>query len=457
MDLHLALDPALGRRHAVEDALRASIRAGTLVPGARLPSSRALAAELGLARATVVGAYEQLISEGYLSARHGSGTRVASARSQPASPTRAKAAAPRLVADFRPGEPDLSLFPRSEWLAAVRTALRAASTDTLGYGDPRGSIHLREALASYLGRTRAVAADPGRIFVFSGFADALATLARVLARVDGRTVVVEEPCLPLHPTAIERAGASVHPVAVDQDGLVVDELSGLDAGSVLTAPAHQYPLGVTLTAERRSALVEWARAVDGWIVEDDYDGEFRYDRQPVGSLQGLAPDRVVYAGSASKSIAPGIGIGWLVVPAPLVDPLADHLRLHITTSPIAQAALAHFIEAGRLDHHLRRMRPLYRRRRDRLVAMLASSAPHLAITGIAAGLHVTALGMSATQEADVAARADAARIGVLRLGVHYRGAPTATGLVIGYSRPAEHAFSRSLERLSAFLQSIRAD
>lgn len=452
-DLHLDLDPGVGRRRALEDALRGAIRSGMLLPGTRLPSSRTLAVDLGLARATVVSAYDQLVAEGYLAARHGSGTRVASLPSQTTAGAAVASAGPRYAADFRPGEPDLTLFPRAGWATALGHVLRSADTETFGYGDPRGSLVLRQALAAYLGRARAVVADADRLFVFSGFSDAVSALTAMLGDIDGRPVAVEEPCLPMHRAAVARGGTPVRSVAVDSiTGFDVDALIATDAGTVLTTPAHQYPLGSTLSPRRRLALVDWARARDAWIIEDDYDGEFRYDRQPVGALQGLAPDRVIYAGSASKSLAPGVALGWLVVPSPLVNPLVDRLRLRVTTSVIEQAAFAHFLQTGGFDRHLRRTRAIYRRRRHELLAMLEADAPQLAVVGVPAGLHVTAEVDTQDQERAMRGAAEAASVAVLPLSFHYVTTPSRSGLVIGYTRPAEHAFPAALRRLRKVLR-----
>lgn len=448
-DLHLDIDFSLGRREGLEAALRRAIRTGTLVAGTRVPSSRNLALALGVARATVVSAYEQLVAEGYLAAQHGSATRVASLPIAEVSATGAARPADTTRADFRPGEPDLTSFPRAAWASTARAVLREAPASMFAYGDAPGLPELRATLASYLGRSRAVVATPERVFVFSGFADACAALVRVIARSDHRPIAVEEPCLPWHRTAIERE-APVVGVRVDDEGLRADEVAASGAGALLVTPAHQYPLGVTLAAARRAALVEWARDSGAWIIEDDYDGEFRYNRQPVGALQGLAPDRVVYAGTASKSIAPGVGIGWLVVPAPLVEPLRELLHQRVATSIIEQAVLARFIDEGRLDRHLRRMRLVYRRRRQELLSVL-HDAPGFAVHGIAAGLHVTARVESAARERELMEQATASSVSLFPLSYHYRTAQREPGFVFGFTRPPEHAWAGSLRRLRTVL------
>ena len=449
-DIHLDIDPALGRRRGVEEALRAAIRARTLLPGTRLPSSRTLAQELGVARSTVVAAYEQLAAEGYLDARHGSGTRVGARIFSEGSARGSPTVAPAVIADFRPGEPDLTSFPRAEWAAAARSVLSESPASTFAYGDAGGLADLRASLAAYLGRSRAVSASPERVFIFSGFSDALATLARTLCRTDGRPFAVEDPSLPWHRRSIEHAGGSVHDVPLDGDGVIVEALAPIGACAVLTTPAHQYPLGGTMSAVRRTELVAWARDVNGWIIEDDYDGEFRYDRQPVGSLQGLAPDRVIYAGTASKAIAPGVGIGWLVVPPELVEPLREVVFQRVTTSTIEQAILARFIASGRLDRHVRRMRLQYRRRREELLAVI-DRAPMLSVQGIAAGLHLTAQISSLSAERELGSQAKAASVALFPLSLHYRSAAAVPGFVIGFTRPPAHGWAGALRALRRVL------
>jgi GntR family transcriptional regulator / MocR family aminotransferase len=453
VDLVLDIPPGEGRRAGLEDALRRAVRSGRLPAGTRLPSSRALATDLGCARATVVAAYEQLVVEGYLEARRGSGTVVAPVRVETSagpSPRRARAAGPAV--DLRPGEPDRSSFPRAQWARSLRRVLEHAPDDLLAYGDPLGLPVLRQALVTYLARSRAVAATPEQVVVGRGFTSELGLLARTLVRGGVGTLAVEEAGLPFHHRVARDHGLRIAPVPVDAEGLVVDHLDAVGAGAVLVTPAHQYPLGMTLSPSRRSALLRWARAREAWIVEDDYDGEFRFDRQPVGALQGLDPERVVYAGTTSKSLAAGLRLSWLVLPRPLVDPLLEAHGWPGSVSALEQAALADLIGTGRLDRHVRRVRARYRERRDALVAALAVAAPWLSPTGVAAGLHVSALfdgGPDA--ERRLVQEAAARSIGLMGLGPHWVGPPRATGLVIGYSRPPAHGYRSALDRLTTFL------
>jgi GntR family transcriptional regulator/MocR family aminotransferase len=448
-ELFLDVDPALRRAAAIERALRGAIAAGRLAPGTRLPSSRVLAVELGCARATVVAVYEQLVAEGYLTAKPGSGTTVGRVGA-PGSVDRSAAgdgAVP--FTELIPGEPDPSSFPRAAWLASLRRVLRTSPDDLFGYGDHRGRAEVRHALASYLARSRAVVTDPSRVVVFGGFASALSVLAATFHRLGIERVAFEDPCLPPHARAIAGAGPCLVPIAVDDDGIRASELS--DEGAVVCTPAHQYPMGVLLSPARRAALVEWARGRDAWIVEDDYDGEFRYDRRAIGAMQGLDPDRIIYGGTASKSLAPGLGLAWLVLPPTLVDPVLETKRLRrLAVSTIDQAALADFITSGGLDRHIRTQRLAYRRRRDDLVRLLADRAPWLDVTGISAGLHVTALLRDRDERAviEAAARRSVALFGI---GDHCVGAPRQEGLVIGYSRSPAHAFPAALDRLAGVL------
>lgn len=445
LDLSLDLDPNLGRRAALEDALRRAVGAGRLAAGTRLPSTRALASELGLARATVVGAFEQLVAEGYLAAQHGSGTVVAEVGRPTLPPDATAASRPALLRDLLPGEPDHGSFPRAQWSAAVRRVLATSPDDLFAYDDHRGSPALRAALASYLARTRAVVTDPARIVVFGGYGAALALLAATFHRLGITRVAMEDPCLPPHARVVAAGGPQVVPIQVDERGMRVQDLD--DEGAAVCTPTHQFPMGVALAPARRTALVAWAREAGAWIVEDDYDGEFRYDRQPVGALQGLDPDRVIYAGTASKSLAPGLGIAWMVLPPALVEPVIETKRLRRpAVSTIEQAALADFIERGTLDRHVRRMRTTYRRRRDALLDVLR---PHFDVVGPAAGLHLTAL---TDREDELRERAASRSIALFGIGDHVIGEQTQRGLVIGYSRSPAHAFPAALERLASVLE-----
>jgi GntR family transcriptional regulator/MocR family aminotransferase len=449
-DLHLDLAGGRGRA-ALERALRDAVQTGRLHPGTRLPSSRALAHDLGIARNTVVEAYGQLVAEGWLTAVTGSGTRVAERVVHAVPPAATVPASHPVRYDLRPGYPDLSTFPRAAWLSAARRAVNAAPADAFGYGDPRGRPELRHALAGYLSRTRGVRADAGRIVVCTGFTQALALLCEVLAGRGAATVAVEAYGHRSHRQLVAAHGLRVRETAVDAQGVVVDGFGAADAA--LLTPAHQFPLGMALAPGRRTSAVRWADARGTLLVEDDYDGEFRYDRQAVGAMQALAPNRVAYAGTASKTLAPGVRLGWLVPPPDLLDDVvAAKARADRRTGTLDQLTLAEFIGSGGYDRHVRRCRLLYRRRRDRLVALLRERAPHVRVTGLAAGMHaVLELPPESTVD-DVVARALSRGLAVQGLdsfGTVHSGQPPA--LVIGYGTPPAHAFTAALARLAAVL------
>ncbi|MEU9305195.1 PLP-dependent aminotransferase family protein [Streptomyces sp. NPDC048269] len=454
-DLHLDLSAGRGLRAGLVEALREAARSGRLAPGTRLPSSRSFAIDLGIARNTVAEAYAELVAEGWLTARQGSGTRVA----ERARPRRAAAAAPvRRPArqgpaySLRPGSPDLGAFPRAAWLSAARRALTDAPNEAFGYGiDGRGRPELREALTGYLARARGVYADPDRIVLCGGFAHALTLLARVLRARRVREVAVEGYGLDVHRNLLTAAGLRTPPLGVDGEGARTDEL-GAGPGAVLLTPAHQFPTGAALTPARRAAAVDWARTTGGLILEDDYDGEFRYDRQPVGALQGLDPDRVVYLGTASKSLAPGLRMGWMVVPPGLVDEvLAVKGMSDRTSGALDQLTLAEFITSGAYDRHVRGMRLRYRRRRDELVAAVAGRVA--GVSGIAAGLHAVLDLPAGTERAVVqsAAWQDLALEGLAGFRHPRAALPPRDALVVGYGTPPDSAWTPTLAALTAAL------
>ncbi|MGB6455242.1 MAG: PLP-dependent aminotransferase family protein, partial [Streptosporangiaceae bacterium] len=391
LDLHLELSGTRPRA-GLEAALRDAVRSGRLAAGTALPASRALARDLGVARNTVAEAYGQLIAEGWLSARHGSGTWVAERAGQVTAaisvPSPAVSGGPRY--DLRPGVPDVAAFPRAAWLATARRALAVAPADELSYADHRGLEPLRVALAEYVGRARGVSTTPDRIVVCAGFAQGLGLLCEVLRAAGTSALAVEAYGHPGHRQIANWAGMRMTALPADDRGAVVAALPAV-AGAVLLTPAHQYPLGAALAPERRREVASWAMRTGGVVIEDDYDGEFRYDRQAVGALQPLAPEHIVYAGTASKSLAPGLRLGWLALPERLAADLAAVKRVAgQLSSSLDQLTLAELIRSGGYDRQVRRARLAYRRRRDRLVSALARDVPAVTVTGIAAGLHVLA-------------------------------------------------------------------
>ncbi|MFJ4901879.1 PLP-dependent aminotransferase family protein [Streptomyces sp. NPDC088727] len=452
-DLHIDPTGATGLRAGLMDALREAARTGRLAPGTRLPSSRTLAADLGIARNTVADAYAELVAEGWLTARQGSGTRVARRAEPRRGTTRTPRSRPPRTSpaySLMPGSPDLSTFPRAEWLKAARRAITSAPNDALGYGDPRGRVELRTVLADYLSRARGVYADPDRIVICSGFVHGLMMMGKVLRERRVREVAVESYGLDVHTRLLTEAGLRIPCLPLDELGSRTGELPAMrGAGAVLLTPAHQFPTGVPLHPDRRAAAVDWARSTGGLILEDDYDGEFRYDRQPVGALQGLDPEHVVYLGTASKSMAPGLRLGWMVVPQALVGQMAEAKGLSDwSSSALDQLTLAEFIASGAYDRHVRSMRLRYRRRRDQLVAALAERAPSIRISGIAAGLHAV-LELPEGSEADVVRSAAWQGLAVEGLSSfrHPDAEVSREALVIGYGRPTDSAWAGTLDAL----------
>jgi GntR family transcriptional regulator/MocR family aminotransferase len=438
--------------------LRAAIREQRITPGQKLPSTRTLAHDLGIARGTVVEAYAQLAAEGYLTARHGGGTWVAAvAVAAPRTPRRVDPAAggAGFTFNFNPGLPDLAAFPRSAWTSALRRALRDAPASTFGYGDPRGQVELREALAAYLARARGAIADPELIVVCAGFVHGLSLLSRVLHAQGVRRIAMEDPCLWRHRDVAGAAGLQVVPLPVDELGARTELLDVTDAGAVFLAPAHQFPLGAVLHPDRRSAAIAWARTTTSLLIEDDYDAELRYDRQPVGALQALDPEHVAFAGTTSKTLAPGLRLGWLLLPRALIEPVVA-LRLveDVHVPAPEQLAFAELLLSGAFERHVRQMRTRYRARRDRLLAMLAERAPTATTVGVSAGLRVLLELPAEAPSADaLTERAAQQCIELFPVGRCYHGGrATRDGLVIGYAALPEHAFERGLAALGDFLE-----
>ncbi|PRH78627.1 GntR family transcriptional regulator, partial [Streptomyces solincola] len=349
--------------------------------------------------------------------------------------------------DLHPGTPDLASFPRAAWLKAARKALTAAPDEAFGYSDPQGRIELRAALADYLARARGVRAHPDRIVVVSGFVHGLRLMARVLRDRRVREVAVDSYGLDVHWRLLTDAGLRLPALPYDEHGTRTEALGR--QGAVLMTAAHQFPLGGALPADRRAAAVDWARAGGGLILEDDYDGEFRYDRQPVGALQSLDPERVVYLGTASKSLAPGLRLGWMALPRELVaEVTAAKGEADWMCGAPDQLTLAEFLTSGAYDRHVRARRLHYRRRRDQLVAALAAEAPQVRVTGIAAGLHAVLTLPPGTEASVVQA---AAHHGLAVQGLSYFRHPEVPhgpdGLVVGYGTPSDSAWHGALAAL----------
>ena len=455
-----------GLRERLEHGLRAAIQSRRLVAGAALPPTRVLAAELRISRSVVVAAYANLCADGYLEARQGAGTRVRLDERHDAAPTRSAVRDRRRPVALPPvppiravgGLPDPALFPRAQWLRHYRAALAELPHRQLTYPDPRGAKALRLALTAYLGRVRGVTCEPDRLLVCTGVTQGLTLVCRALRRAGARRLAIEDPCFAPHREAVAMTGLEPVPVPIDERGLDAAALDGHDVGAVLVAPAHTYPTGATLDARRRRELVGWARRRDAIIIEDDYDAEFRYDRVPIGALQGLAPDRVVYLGSASKTISPALRLGWAAAPPELIEALQREKRFDdMGSGLLEQLAFARFVDRGDFARYLRRVRPIYRARRDATIAALGERLPEARWQGAAAGLqlHVTLPGdvdvpelVRTTSERGVLVE-DAA--------VHWADpAHAPPSLVLGYGELGEPTIQRAITVLAAAIAASRA-
>jgi len=441
----------------LERSLREDIRSGRLPGGTRMPSTRGLAVELGVSRGVVTEAYGQLAAEGYLSTRQGAPVRVATAvrASIPRAPARSLLGS--FAYHFHPGLPDLASFPRDGWLRSLRTALRASPHDALGYGDPRGVPELREALSDYLGRVRGTAADPEHMLICTGFTQAFSLACRTLSSHGVRSIALEDPGWHTHKLIVEEAGMGVVPIPVDAQGLRVEQLAQSGADVVVVTPAHQFPSGAVLSPERRAALIEWAESGERLIVEDDYDGEFRYDRGAVGALQGLAPERVLYGGSTSKRLAPGMRLGWLLMPPWLAWQLTAAKAVEDSGSEvIGQLALCDFIARGEFDRHVRRMRRRYQARREALLGALAHWLGETQTGRDEAGLYELLELPGDVNEAALLAGAAKRGVGAEGLSLHRFTPGGPPGLVLGYGNLAEPAIEQGVRLLGEALAEVRA-
>jgi GntR family transcriptional regulator/MocR family aminotransferase len=459
-----AWDPTGPRRAQLEAGLRDSIRAGRLRPGVRLPSSRALGTELGVSRSLVVEAYEQLAAEGYLVSVRGSGTRVAPARGPSSSSVSdgaeaaPSAVAPAAVIDLFPGAPDLSIFPRRAWGQALRRAVAELPDARLGYGEFGGAAELRDALAEHLGRVRAAAAEPGSILVTAGYQQGLRVFCQLVRGRGARRVAIEDPGYPVAAWTIEAEGLEVVPIGVDDDGIDVEALAAADPDAVVVTPAHSLPVGAVLAAERRLALVEWARERGALVLEDDYDAELRYDRRgPAGSLQGLAPDVVVLAGSVSKTLAPALRLAWLCLPADAVA-AATIARASLDGGGprFDELALADLIASGAFDRHVRAARAHNRGKRAALLEAIDAALPEAQVRGIAAGLHVLLELPPGVAEAGVVERAAAAGVRVQGLADFTRRHPGPPALVLGYGLPTIRELREAVAVIASAAAASRA-
>ncbi|HYI38266.1 MAG TPA: PLP-dependent aminotransferase family protein [Thermoleophilaceae bacterium] len=466
-------DRGRGVREQLEQGLRTAIQSDRLRPGTPMPATRVLAAELGVSRSVVVEAYGNLAADGYLDARQGSGTRVRLRTSRtvqaPPSPRtdpdrgffeRPYTAAPAGTAPLRllGGLPDPALFPRERWVRHYRAALAELPDAGLAYPGSLGAPALREQLAAYLGRVRGVFTVPERMLVCTGFTQGVSLVCRALGRAGATRVAVEDPCFAMHRTAIAMTGVEPVPVPVDEGGIDLAALAREpDIAAVVVAPAHSYPAGTTLDAGRRRELLAWARNHDALLIEDDYDAEFRYDRTPIGALQGLAPERVAYIGGASKTFTPALRLGWIALPPDLAGAVEREKRFHDMGSPLLeQLAFARFLASGDFARHLRRVRPIYRARRDATLDAVSQYLPDVEWQGEAAGLHLHVL-LPADVDAHALAQAALARGLMVENGAwHWADPATAPpSLVLGYSAAPEAAIRRGVAVLGQALEAVR--
>ena len=463
LSLEAAELPTLGRTAWLSDRLRTAVLSGRLVEGTVLPPSRALATDLGLSRGVIVEAYQRLVDEGLLTARQGAGTTVSAL---PSAAGRArKLPAPQafrlplpvpagIGTDLSPGVPDLSAFPRAAWLKAERAVLGAATPADLGYGDPRGHPALRTAVAGWLARTRGIRADPTDLIVVSGVAQALALVSQVLHSRGRDRVAVEDPGSRGARDTLAHWGLQTVPVPVDGDGLVVADLLTAQADAVMVTPAHQFPTGVVLAPARRRALLSWASR-GGLVVEDDYDAEHRYDRAPVPALHASAPEQVAHTGSMSKTLAPGLRLGWLIGPTELRADLIDAKHASDIASPaLPQLVLARLIGSGALERHLRIVRARQRLRRDAVLAALAQHLPGARVDGVAAGLHLLVMLPRTSCDVDLLEPLQAAGVWAHPLSWH-RVRPGPPGLVIGYAAHPPDRLYDAVTRLARVVRTSR--
>jgi GntR family transcriptional regulator/MocR family aminotransferase len=499
----LGIDPARPEplHRQLYSGLRAAILDQRLKPGARLPSTRALAGTLGLARNTVHGAYDQLLAEGYLETRHGAGTYVATSlpddalrtgagtigarvaplrREHAVAPSSATpdprptpgpilhgqlsrwgqriaeiapapylGVAPAVPYDFRHGRPDSTHFPLEEWRRAASRQLREIASDALWYGPPAGLPALRTAISEYLGRARGVRCVPEQVVITTGTQQAIDLIARLLVE-DGDPVVVEDPCYPGARRVFQALGARLLDLPVDEHGLCTDDLPDQSARLIYTTPSHQYPSGATLPVSRRLDLLRWAERHGALVIEDDYDSEFRHVGRPLEALQGLdRSGRVAYVGSFSKVLYPALRLGYLVAPPELVLLASEAKRLvDLQTATPGQEMLAELILSGQFEAHLRRMRRVYRGRRAALLEALARELPDLAEPGPSeAGLYLRVVLAPGLSDEAVAERALALGVAVYPARPYFSRPPVRPGLILGYAALDEDGIAEGIRRL----------
>ena len=450
---------------------------GVLRSGQRVPSTRALAVELGVSRIVALTAYEQLLHEGYLTGRVGSGTFVSAGlpddalrsapvarggvRSAPMRHTPRPAPRPRDDGGLRPFRvslPALDRFPNAIWARLVARHAHALTPALMAYGDPAGLGALRSAIAEHLRIARAARCEAGQVLIVSGSQAALRICAAVLLG-RGDRVAIEEPGYPGARAALGASGAELAPVAVDDAGLDVAALDALGARvrAAYVTPSHQYPLGASMSAARRLALLDWAERRGAWVIEDDYDSEYRYVSRPLGALQGMdAQDRVIYVGTFSKVLFPSIRVGYLVIPPALWEAFVRAREaLDLFSPTLYQLALADFLREGHFTRHLRRMRTVYLGRRQALLDGLARHCDgHLSVHNADAGLHVATLLPAGVDDVDVARRMAARGLTATALSTCYAGAARRSGLLLGFGGSDEDRLETATRRLGEILREL---
>jgi len=438
-------------RIRLANALREAIRSGQVSTGTTLPSTRILAHDLGLSRGVVVDAYAQLASEGFIRSRPGGATTavwVPAATLPEHWLDHRPAARPNPELDLRPGWPDLSAFPRRAWAGATRDVLRDLPDAELGYCEPWGSAELRRHLADYLRRVRGAMTAPEGVVVVNGVTQGLSLMCRMLLRGGDKRLGIEDPSNAVQRRLLVRLGIEPVDIPVDGDGVRVDALAAAGIRVVLCTPAHQFPCGVALSPARREQLLRWAGDVNGLIIEDDYDAEFRYERAPLGCLQGMDPDHVALLGSVSKTLAPALRLGWVLSPPQLLTSLRGLKRDDdFGSNVIAQHVLARLLDSGQYDRHLRGLRRRYRQRRDAFVAAMGRRLPDWEIMGSAGGLHLTVSLPTGMPEGRLVAAAAGRGLAVLGLEA-MSGRPVARpGIVVSYARSTPDMCEAAVDRL----------
>lgn len=469
----IRLQPGQGLARQLYQALRVRILDGRLASGTRLPASRELAALLGISRNTVTRALDQLYAEGYVAGRVGDGTYVAElARSRPTpspavTPAASSPALQRLHTHhlplppsgapraFRIGVPAFDLFPFETWARLQARFWRKPALARLGYGDPAGDLQLRELIAAYLRSSRGLTCETQQILITCGSQQAISLCAQLLIQ-PGDRVAIENPGYRAAGHAFAVAGAQLCGVAVDHDGLDVDALQRLhDCRLAYVTPAHQYPTGVTLSLPRRLALLAWAKRVNGWIIEDDYDGEYRYSGTPLAPLTALdGQQRVIYIGTFGKLAFPALRLGYLVLPPALAEPFARRQALEIRHSEVGtQAVMAEFVAAGHFQRHVRRMRQAARSRRDALIEAWPQAIPGCSpLPAVEAGLHLSIRVESLARERELIGAARAAGIEMTPLSDYWlpdseTAEEARAGLVLGFAAVPEAQIIEAVQTL----------